>query len=132
MFVYVAVLAVAGTVYVCGDFLDVDMSFWSHSKQSNVILQMLMVLLTLGLVPLSLRLFRFQHVRRSLQAHPVQSLLRWGVLRLSILGFLLIGNTSLYYLYGFESAFGYLAVMTLLTMPFVLPTKSRCVAETES
>lgn len=132
MIVYVAVLAVAGAVYVCGDFLDVDMSIWSQCKQSNVIMQMLMVLLTLGLVPLSLRLFRFQRVHRSLQAHPAQSLLRWGVLRLSMLGFLLIANTSLYYLYGFEPAYGYLAVMTLLTMPFVLPTKSRCAAETES
>ena len=40
-------------------------------------------------------------------------------------------NTLLYYIYGFEPAFGYLAVMVMLTMPFVFPTMSRCKAETE-
>ena len=44
---------------------------------------------------------------------------------------LLVSNTLLYYLYGFEAAFGYLAVMVMLTMPFVLPTMNRCKAETE-
>jgi hypothetical protein len=34
-------------------------------------------------------------------------------------------------MYGFEPAFGYLAVMVMLTMPFVLPTMSRCKSETE-
>ena len=40
-------------------------------------------------------------------------------------------NTLLYYFYAFEPAYGYLAVIILLSMPFILPTMSRCEAETK-
>jgi hypothetical protein len=57
--------------------------------------------------------------------------LKWGGIRILILGLLLVVNTLLYYIYGFEPTYGYLAVMVMLTMPFVLPTMGRCKAETE-
>ena len=33
---------------------------------------------------------------------------------------------------GYEPAFGYLAIITALVMPFVVPTMKRCEAETMS
>ena len=66
-----------------------------------------------------------------LMENPSAALLKWGIVRILTLGILLVCNTLLYYMYGFEPAFGYLAVMVMLTMPFVLPTMSRCKAETE-
>ena len=53
-----------------------------------------------------------------------------GIVRIMLLGAPLVINTLLYYFFGFEPAFGYLAVITLLSMVFILPTTSRCVAET--
>ena len=129
---YCEMLLIAGVFYVLGDFLYVDMALLSEtSKTTMYVIQMVMILLTLGLVPFALRLFRFGFVRRQLIAQREQALLRWGLVRISILGLLLTTNTLLYYLYAYEPAFGYLAVMVLLCMPFILPTMSRCQAELE-
>ena len=125
-------LLMSGAVYVCGEFLDIDMGVlaYKHDSRSNYIVQMMMILLTLAVVPLALRLFKFQSVDSALKARPAQALLRWGALRLMMLESVLLVNTLLYYIYGFEPAYGYLAVMVLLTLPFVYPTMSRCKAET--
>lgn len=128
MTVFVLLLLAAAVLYVCGDFLDVDMSIDAAVGHSNIVVQMVMILLTLGLVPVALRLFKFSKVAQSLKSRPEQSLLRWGLVRLLVLGSLLIVNTLLYYMYV-EMAFGYLAIMVLLTMPFVVPTMKRCLTE---
>ena len=132
LFFYCEMLLIAAVFYVLGDFLYVDMAVLSEtSKTTMYIIQMVMILLTLGLVPFALRLFKFGFVRRQLAAQREQALLRWGLVRISILGSLLIINTILYYIYAYEPAFGYLAVMVLLCMPFILPTMSRCLSEIE-
>ena len=102
-----------------------------NDKQTGYVVQMIMILLTLCLVPLALRLFKFKQIHSSLLSSPDTALLKWGSIRILILGLLLVANTFLYYIYGFEPSFGYLAVMVMLTMPFVLPTMKRCKAETE-
>ena len=133
MVLYWLLLLVAAGIYVCGEFLEVDMAWLSsdESRQMGIVVQMVMILLTLGLVPLALYLFKMKRIHASLVENPSVTLLKWGVVRILILGSLLMTNTLLYYMYGFEPAFGYLAVMVMLTMPFVLPTMSRCKAETE-
>ena len=134
LFLYCEFLLIAGIIYVMGDYFEVDMAMVSDtetSKTSMYIVQMVMILLTLGLVPLSLRLFKFGRVHRELVTQRESALLRWGFIRINILGLLLIANTLLYYIYPFEAAFGYLAVMVLLSMPFILPTMSRCQSEIE-
>ena len=125
MVLYWLLLLVAAGIYVCGEFLEVDMAWLSsdESRQMGIVVQMVMILLTLGLVPLALYLFKMKRIHASLVENPSVTLLKWGIL--------LVCNTLLYYMYGFEPAFGYLAVMVMLTMPFVLPTMSRCKAETE-
>lgn len=129
MIVFCLLLLVAAGIYICGDFLDVDMSIWADDQHSSVVVQMVMILLTLGLVPLALRLFKFGKIAQALKKSPEQSLLKWGLIRLLVLGVLLIVNTLLYYMYA-EMAFGYLAIVVLLTMPFVVPTIKRCQTET--
>ena len=49
--------------------------------------------------------------------------------KIVVLGLLLVVNTSLYYAFELEASYGYLAVITLLCMPFVIPTMSRCEEE---
>ena len=131
--IYSLMLLAAAAIYICGDYLEVDMAVLTSDtdKQTGYVVQMVMILLTLSLVPLALRLFKFKLIHASLLASPAAALLKWGSVRILVLGLLLVTNTLLYYIYGFEPSFGYLAVMILLTMPFVVPTMSRCKAETE-
>lgn len=133
MIIYWLQLLAVAILYICGDYLEFDMAVFASAEdqQTNYYVQMLMILLTLSLVPLALRLFKFKSIHASLMARPAEALMQWGGVRLLILGLLLVINTILYYIYGFEPAYGYLAVMVLLTMPFVLPTMNRCMAETE-
>ena len=131
--IYWLLLLTAATIYICGDYFEVDMAFLASDddRQTGIIVQMIMILITLCMVPLALRLFKFEKIHLALVKTPSAALLRWGIIRILVLGLLLIVNTLLYYIYGFEPAFGYLAVMVMLTMPFVFPTMSRCKAETE-
>ena len=130
MALFCAILAIAAILYVCGEFMQVDMTlFGKASRQQQFICKTVMIMLTIGLLPLSLRLFKMRKVQADLQQRQAPALLRWGTLRLLLMGALLVGNALLYYAFAFESTYGYLAVVTLLTMPFVIPTKSRCNTE---
>lgn len=125
-------LLVAGAVYIAGDFLNADLACWSDATdQTLFIVTTVMILFTLAIIPLALRLFRFRRVHDQLLTYKAQALMKWGSLRLLMLGILLVANTLLYYAFAFQSSFGYLAAITLLVFPFVLPTRNRCLAETE-
>ena len=130
MTLFAGFLALAGLLYVAGEFLHYDYSFLAHtSRQTQFICSTVMILLTISLVPLSLRLFKFRRINADLLQRKADALAFWGSLRMVSLGLLLVVNTFLYFAFGFDSTYGYLAVVILLTMPFVLPTLSRCEAE---
>lgn len=118
-------------LYVTFDLMDYEMAYQAESgSQTLFVVSTAMILLTLALIPLALRLFSFGKVEDDLLLREDKGLMKWGSLRLAILGGLLYANTQLYYLFDFEPAFGYLAIVTLLTFPFVYPTMKRCLAET--
>jgi membrane protease YdiL (CAAX protease family) len=128
--VYCFFLALAGLVYVSGEFFEIDLAWLSESSATmNYVIQMVMILVTLGQIPLALRLFKFRMIHNELVSNQI-SLLKWGLVRILLLGVPLITNTLLYYFYAFEPAYGYLAVITLLSMVFILPTSDRCESET--
>ncbi|MBQ8712837.1 MAG: hypothetical protein IJ551_08505 [Prevotella sp.] len=54
---------------------------------------------------------------------------KWGVLRLIMLEVPMLVNTLLYYAYA-NTAFGYMAIIIAITLPFVYPSMNRCMAET--
>lgn len=132
MLLFWSILLQAGVLYLIGDVMDIDIGVFSGtSREARFLPTTLMILVTLALVPLSLRLFKFRKMADDLVRRKEVALKKWGVIRLTILEFLLVANTLLYYLYGFEPSFGYLAIVVLLTMPFVYPSMSRCINETE-
>lgn len=90
-----------------------------------------MELLTIILIPVALRLFKMRRVSDELDLLKEAALLKWGTLRLLMLGCPLVVNTLLYYLF-MQTAFGYLAIITLICMPFVYPSKNRCYYEVKS
>ena len=57
-----------------------------------------------------------------------EALLRFGMTRLLALCLPMVINTILYYLY-MNVAFGYLAIVLLLALTFIVPTKARCESE---
>ena len=87
-----------------------------------------MELLTIGCIPLALRLLKFKKIEADLQERHEEALLKWGVLRLSMLEVPLILNTICYYLF-LNTSFGYMAIILLLCMAFVYPTKEKCNVE---
>lgn len=93
---------------------------------SEFVILTFMELLTLCSVPVALRLMKFGYVAKSMTS--AEALLRWGLLRLSMLCLPMVANTLLYYLY-MNVAFGYMAIILLLCLAFVWPTKDRCEAE---
>ena len=130
MTLFCCFLTIAAAIYVAGEFLLLDMGmFSSASRQQQFISSTVMILLTISLLPLALRLFKFKHIQADLQKRQALALLRWGGLRMTVIGLLLVVNTLLYYAFEYESTYGYLAVVVLLCMPFIIPTMGRCMAE---
>lgn len=89
----------------------------------------IMELLTVGIIPLSLYLFRIPSVNRALVDSPEESLRKWGLVRILMIGLTMVANTLLYYLF-MNASFGYLAIICLITMAFVYPSVQRCKQET--
>ena len=88
-----------------------------------------MELLTICLIPLSLRLFKFKAVRKALTADAATALRRWGMLRMAMLTVPMMVNCVLYYQF-MNVAFGYMGIIGLLCLVFVFPSKTRCESET--
>ena len=129
LFTLICVIALG--LYLGGEFLDMDIAVFSDvTDQTRFVLQTVAILLSLAVVPLSLKLFSMQKVKADLLERKALALKKWGTIRLLMLGVILIGNTLLYYMLGYEPAFGYLAIITALVLPFVVPTMKRCEAET--
>ncbi len=89
---------------------------------------MVMELLTIVLIPLALRLFKFRRVQNDFSADSEEALFRWGTVRMGMLAAPMIINTLLYYVF-MNVAFGYMAIIGLLSMVFIYPSKSRCEQE---
>lgn len=127
-FVFAIVFALAAVVAYETGFME--SSLFAERKTSEFIFVSLMELLTLGGVFLALRLFKFNKVHDDLVAKKEHALFKWGLLRLALILIPMVGNTYLYYMF-MNTTFGYLAIIQLLSLPFVYPSLSRCKSEVE-
>lgn len=87
-----------------------------------------MELITICLIPVALRLFKFGKVKASLKENSIDGLKKWGALRLAMLVIPMLLNAILYYAF-MNVAFGYMGIIGLLCMVFVYPSKVRCSSE---
>jgi len=101
------------------------------SDATEFVMVMTMEALTICLIPLALRLFKFDRIGKSLAEGKEKSLLRWGTLRMMMICVPLMANTLFYYLF-MNVAFGYMAIICLICLIFVNPTMGRCINETKS
>lgn len=89
-----------------------------------------MELLTILVIPMSLKLFSLRAIHRKLVAGKGDALLFWGTLRINMLCLPMLINTFMYY-QTMSPAFGYMAIILLLCLFFVYPSLDRCQAEIE-
>ena len=87
---------------------------WTADTTLDYYAALCMELVTICLIPLALRLFRFGSIRRRLTGSPARSLTRWGSCRLMMIGLPMVANTWLYYIIG------------LLSLCFIYPSHARC------
>lgn len=88
-----------------------------------------MEIVTICMIPLSLRLFKFTRINKRLKADGHEALTKWGSLRMAMLCVPMMINTLMYYLFGLNVAFGYMGIICLVCLPFIYPSASRCVNE---
>jgi len=103
--------------------------FAGSGEQAEFLLTTMMELLTLAMIPLALKLFKFGKVHADLLSRKAVALKKWGILRLLMLVVPLLVNTLLYYMYA-NTAFGYMAIILVIVLAFVYPSMNRCIAET--
>ena len=128
-FVFAIVFALAAVVAYETGFMESGL--FTERNTSEFIFVSLMELLTLGGVFLALRLFKFDKVHDDLVEKKEHALFKWGLLRLALILIPMVGNTYLYYMF-MNTTFGYLAIIQLLSLPFVYPSMSRCKSEVEA
>ena len=128
-FVYVLLVAIALAIVLLYELDVLESGVLADSKQTEFVALTVMELTSLAAAFLGLRLFKFHKVHDELVCLNEPAMLKWGLLRLLILEVPMVVNTYLYYIY-MNPTFGYLAIILLLTLPFVLPTESRCIDET--
>ena len=125
------VLALALTVVVLFETDVLMFGYYAGSgEQAEFLLTTMMELLTLAVIPLALKLFKFPRVHADLVSRKAEALRKWGLLRLLMLLVPLLVNTLLYYAYA-NVAFGYMAIIQVIVLPFVYPSMERCQSETE-
>ena len=98
---------------------------------TEFILVSLMEIITICMLPLGLRLFKFKKISNILETTKEQGLLTWGSLRMMLVCIPMVANTLLYYLFGHNVAFGYMGIICLICLIFIIPTMSRCITETK-
>ena len=125
------VLALALIVVVLFETDVLMFGYYAGSgEQAEFLLTTMMELLTLAVIPLALKLFKFPRVHADLVSRKAEALRKWGLLRLLMLLVPLLVNTLLYYAYA-NVVFGYMAIILVIVLPFVYPSMERCQSETE-
>ena len=125
------VLALALIVVVLFETDVLMFGYYAGSgEQAEFLLTTMMELLTLAVIPLALKLFKFPRVHADLVSRKAEALRKWGLLRLLMMLVTLLVNTLLYYAYA-NVAFGYMAIILVIVLPFVYPSIERCQSETE-
>lgn len=98
----------------------------SDDKSVEFVTAFVMEFLTICVIPVAMRLFRFRRIGRKLIS--AESLKVWGMTRLLMLCVPMVLNTVLYYMF-MNVAFGYMGIILFLCLFFIVPTRERCMSE---
>lgn len=101
-------------------------------RQIDFMVSMVMVLITLGVIPFALYMFRIPKIRHLLTHQPEQAaqrLLSLGLVRMSLLSVPMVLNILFYYLFCLNTSYFYMGVILFLSMFFIYPSIGRCQQE---
>jgi hypothetical protein len=102
---------------------------WADETSRQFVIQSVMEIVSVAVIPAALYMFRVKKVEDDLRRRGVRALASWGSLRVLLIGTPMLVNTILYYLF-MSVAFGYMAIILLLCVLFIYPSKERCRQET--
>lgn len=121
--VVLALLIIA--VYESGVLLEGGMT---GDANAEFLTMMTMELLTVCAIPVSLRLFRFEAVKRYIATRRERGHYRMALTRMALLVVPMLVNLMCYYMFV-KVAFAYLALILAISLVFIIPTKNRCASE---
>ena len=130
MMSFVMGIALTLAMAVAGEMNWLPVGKWQDNSNLEFIVLTVMELALICLIPLALRLFKFKKIKQQLVENGEPALIKWGLIRLDMLIFPMFLNTLFYYLFG-NNSFGVMAVILLLCLFFVYPSKKRCKTEVE-
>lgn len=101
----------------------------ADETQVLFVMAIVMQLLTICVIPLALRLFKFKYVNRQLvdgtNEERATHLRKWGVGRLAMLCLPMVLNMLFYYI-TMVVGFCYMAIILMLSLFFIYPSMERC------
>lgn len=109
-------------VFECG---IVPSGLFPPHSELEFIITTVMELATIVLIPTSMRLLKMRKVQDHILQKGFPAFSQWCIIRVFMLTFPLFLNTFLYYAF-MQPAFGYMAVILVICLAFVYPSKSRC------
>ena len=130
MVMFITILTLSLLCVVIYETNVLEAGSMADKKQDEFFALTVLELASLAGVVLALRLFKFKCIHNELVTQKAPALLKWGLMRLALLELPMLSNTFFYYMF-MNPAFGYMAIIQLLCLPFVYPSLNRCIAETE-
>lgn len=88
--------------------------------QDEFLFTIAMELVTIVFIPIALRLFKTKDVDRRLDEGDIKTFKTWSIVRILMITVPLLMNTLLYYIF-MNTAFGYMALILLICLPFIYP-----------
>ena len=88
--------------------------------QDEFLCTIAMELVTIVFIPIALRLFKTKDVDRRLDEGDIKTFKTWSIVRILMITVPLLMNTLLYYSF-MNTAFGYMALILLICLPFIYP-----------
>lgn len=122
---YFITLAVALVLVVLYEICGLDKPTFLLEPVAEFWLTTVVTLLTIGLVPLSLKLLNFDRVRQQLEEGGESAYSRWATIRWLMISAALVMNIVVYYLFSTGTSCGYLALLCAVAYLFVWPSTSR-------
>lgn len=127
--VFASYVLVSLVLVILGETDIISVGLLSEQTIVEYYTAIVMELLTICIIPISLKLFHFKFVARKLTSF--KQMQPWAICRLTMLGLPMVVNTVLYYLF-YNVAFGYMGIILFLSMLFIVPSRQRCIDECQS
>ena len=120
--IFWAVLALMLAAVILFETNEQLTGFLGMTEADEFKLLSVMEMLTLMSIFLMLRLFKFERIARQIEESPQRALPLWTSVRVAVMLVMIAANGLLYY-GTMNTTFGYLAVIMMVSLPFVYPQK---------